>query len=101
MRARFAPIDFQRHADVCVRFRRDSFVCSFGSDAEFERDGGAQNHFCLVYRPPQGPAFCFEPITQPIDAFHLPGRPGLRTLNEGEGCSLMVRWRFAQSNVKV
>ena len=23
-------------------------------------------------------AFCFEPITHPIDAFHLPGRPGLR-----------------------
>ncbi|RYF43202.1 MAG: aldose 1-epimerase [Comamonadaceae bacterium] len=61
---------------------------------DFERDGGVDRHFCLVYRPPQGPAFCFEPITQPIDAFHLPGRPGLRVLREGETCSLRVRWRF-------
>ena len=60
----------------------------------FNSDGGAQHHFCLVYRPPQGPAFCFEPITQPIDAFHLPGRPGLRTLSKGEACSLRVQWRF-------
>ncbi len=60
----------------------------------FNSDGGAQHHFCLVYRPPQGPAFCFEPITQPIDAFHLPGRPGLRTLRKGEACSLRVQWRF-------
>lgn len=60
---------------------------------DFDRDGGADRHFCLVYRPPQGPAFCFEPITQPIDAFHLPGLPGLRILGEGEECSLNVRWR--------
>ena len=60
---------------------------------DFERDGGADRHFCLIYRPPQGPAFCFEPITQPIDAFHLPGKPGLRTLREGESCSLDIQWR--------
>jgi aldose 1-epimerase len=60
---------------------------------DFERDGGEDRHFCLIYRPPQGPAFCFEPITQPIDAFHLPGKPGLRVLNEGESCSLHVQWR--------
>lgn len=61
---------------------------------DFERDGGAAQHFCLVYRPPQGPAFCFEPITQPIDAFHLPGRPGLRVLGRGEAFSLTVQWRI-------
>jgi aldose 1-epimerase len=60
---------------------------------DFDRDGGADRHFCLIYRPPQGPAFCFEPITQPIDAFHLPQRPGLRVLNQGETFSLRVQWR--------
>jgi aldose 1-epimerase len=60
---------------------------------DFEDDGGAAQHFCLVYRPPQGPAFCFEPITQPIDAFHLPGQPGLRVLGPGEEFSLNVQWR--------
>ena len=60
---------------------------------DFERDGAAAQHFCLIYRPPNGAAFCFEPITQPIDTFHLPGRPGLRVLQEGMTCSLNVRWR--------
>jgi aldose 1-epimerase len=64
---------------------------------DFECEGGAAQHYCLIYRPPQGPAFCFEPITQPIDAFHLPGRPGLRVLGEGEGCGLNVRWRVGQT----
>ena len=49
---------------------------------DFEKDGGTAKHYCLVYRPPQGPAFCFEPITHPIDAFHQPGQPGLRTLGQ-------------------
>lgn len=62
---------------------------------DFERDGGAANHFCLIYRPPVGPAFCFEPITHPIDAFHLPGRPGLRVLQEGQEMMLNMQWRFA------
>ena len=48
---------------------------------------------CLLYRPPAGPAFCFEPITQPIDAFHLEGRPGLVTLEPGQSLALGVRWR--------
>jgi aldose 1-epimerase len=61
---------------------------------EFERDGGAAQHFCLVYRPPQGSAFCFEPITQPINAFHLPAQPGLRVLGHGEQFSLTVQWRI-------
>ncbi len=62
---------------------------------DFDRDGGADQHYCLVYRPPQGPAFCFEPITQPIDAFHLPGQPGLRVLAQGESCALRVQWRVS------
>jgi aldose 1-epimerase len=60
----------------------------------FNRDGGAGQHFCLVYRPPQGPAFCFEPITQPIDAFHMEGQPGLRVLSKGQTLTLAVQWRF-------
>ena len=60
---------------------------------DFERDGGVAHHYCLVYRPEAGPAFCFEPITQPIDAFHLPQRPGLRTLAPGESMVLRVQWR--------
>jgi len=62
---------------------------------DFEKDGGTAQHYCLVYRPPQGPAFCFEPITQPINAFHQPGQPGLRTLAQGEAMVMNVQWRYA------
>ena len=55
---------------------------------------GQQDGFCLLYRPPVGPAFCFEPVTHPIDAFHAPGHPGLHTLGLGETLSLQVQWRF-------
>ena len=61
---------------------------------DFVQDGGAARHFCLVYRPPQGPTFCFEPITHPIDAFHQPGQPGLRVLARGESLALQVEWRY-------
>jgi len=56
--------------------------------------GRSAHAFCLLYRPPVGPAFCFEPVTHPIDAFHLEGRPGLKTLAKGESLSLDVQWRF-------
>ncbi|MGE3348370.1 MAG: aldose 1-epimerase [Ramlibacter sp.] len=59
----------------------------------FDRNGGTARHFCLIYRPPEGPAFCFEPISQPIDAFHLPETPGLRTLRHNEEFALAIQWR--------
>lgn len=49
--------------------------------------------FCLLYRPPAGSSFCFEPVTHPIDAFHVPGRPGLKVLARGETLALRVQWR--------
>lgn len=51
-------------------------------------------HCLIVYRPTAGPWFCMEPVTHPIDAVHLPGRPGLKTLQQGESISLHLRWRF-------
>jgi aldose 1-epimerase len=55
---------------------------------------GQSDGYCLLYRPPAGPAFCFEPVTHPIDAFHVPGRPGLCQLGTGETLTLHVEWRF-------
>ena len=37
---KFEPINLELHSDVCVRFRADSFVCSFGSDARFYEEAG-------------------------------------------------------------
>ena len=41
-------------------------------------------------------AFCFEPVSHPIDAFHLPGRPGLRVLAQGEVLELRVQLRVQE-----
>lgn len=48
--------------------------------------------YSLLYRPPQYDYFCLEPITHPIDAFHMPGRPGLATLSKGQ--TLTLRTKF-------
>lgn len=50
--------------------------------------------YCLLYRPTDKPAMAFEPITHPIDAFHLPGRPGLTVLREGQTLTLRAQWRL-------
>jgi len=47
--------------------------------------------FSLLYRPPGLDHFCFEPITHPIDAFHMPNRPGLIDLAPGEDMILLTR----------
>lgn len=57
---------------------------------------GLNDGYCLLYRPPFGQAFCLEPVTHPIDAFHAPGQPGLRVLHTGERLSLHLEWRFSQ-----
>lgn len=60
-------------------------------------DRGAQDGYSLVYRPPVSvnPAFCFEPVTHPIDAFHQPQQPGLRVLHTGQSLTLQAQWRFS------
>lgn len=50
------------------------------------------NGYSLMYRPPGGNFFCFEPITHPIDAFHMPDKPGLSFLAAND--SLALRTKF-------
>jgi len=51
----------------------------------------------LLYCPPGLDFFCIEPVSHPVDAHHLPGRPGLRLLEQGQttelGFSLQYRAR--------
>jgi len=58
---------------------------------------GQNDGLCLLYRPPFGQAFCFEPVTHAIDAFHMAGQPGLRVLQPGESLTLQLQWRFAEA----
>jgi ribosomal protein S18 acetylase RimI-like enzyme len=41
----FAPIDLERHFELCVRFLCDTFVESYGSSEKFEKMGGASTYF--------------------------------------------------------
>lgn len=50
-------------------------------------------HF-LLFCPHEQPFFCFEPVSHPINAHHLPERPGLRLLQEGETTSLGFRMQY-------
>jgi aldose 1-epimerase len=54
----------------------------------------AESNCLLMYRPAAGDYFCLEPVTHPIDAFHLPHQPGLQVLQKGESLSLCLSWRF-------
>ncbi|BAY35046.1 hypothetical protein NIES2107_69570 (plasmid) [Nostoc carneum NIES-2107] len=37
----FKPINLERDQDLCVHFRADSFICSFGSAARFYKEDGS------------------------------------------------------------
>ena len=45
---------------------------------------------CLLFRP-DGPFFCFEPITHITNAINRPGMPGLRLLEKGQSMALEVK----------
>ncbi|EJL92749.1 galactose mutarotase-like enzyme [Herbaspirillum sp. CF444] len=51
------------------------------------------NGYSLMYRPPGLDYFCLEPITHPIDAFHMPGRPGLVDLQPGASMRLLTHFK--------
>lgn len=61
-------------------------------------DGSPGQPDCLLYAPATPPVFCFEPITHPINAAHLPGRPGWVELQPGQSTSLHVHWRFSETS---
>lgn len=58
------------------------------------------NGYSLMYRPPGLPYFCLEPITHPIDAFHMPDRPGLVVLSRSEHLSLKTHFLVEASAAK-
>ena len=62
-------------------------------NAEVNTHSNSPNYL-LVFRKVAGDHFCLEPVSHPIDAFHLPDQPGLQVLKKGESLTLAVSWRF-------
>ncbi len=49
----------------------------------------------VVYSPDgQADFFCFEPVSHPVDAFNLPGYPGLRSLAGGQSLEAWVEFSW-------
>ncbi len=44
--------------------------------------------YFLLYCPPGLGFFCIEPVSHPVNAHHLPGRPGLKLLEQGQSIQL-------------
>ena len=55
------------------------------------------NGYTLLYRPPGLDYFCLEPITHPINAFHMPGQPGLAYLGHGDSLALRTKLLIGES----
>lgn len=56
------------------------------------------NGYCLLHRPAQQNSFCLEPITHPIDAFHMPDQPGLAFLSHGDSLALRAKFLVSASD---
>lgn len=56
-----------------------------GYELECQASG---SQFFLVFCPPGLDFFCFEPVSHPVNAHHLPGHPGLQLLKQGESTEL-------------
>lgn len=50
--------------------------------------------YYLVYCPVGQDFFCFEPVTHPINAHHLPGQPGLQLLRMGQSAHMVFEMQY-------
>jgi aldose 1-epimerase len=90
-----AEWDF-RHGNTLPRTRLDNGFTEWdGHSVIRQQDLGYELHchatgceYFLVFCPPGLDFFCFEPVSHPVNAHHLPGHPGLQLLQQGESMTL-------------
>lgn len=64
-------------------------------DAGYRIDCQAEGFdYYLLFCPPEQAFFCFEPVSHPVNAHHLPGQPGLVLLREGESHRAVWRMQY-------
>ncbi|AZF16800.1 aldose 1-epimerase [Pseudomonas sp. R3-18-08] len=51
--------------------------------------------YFLLYCPPGLEFFCIEPVSHPVNAHHLPGRPGLKLLEQGQSTQLYFNLKYS------
>lgn len=62
-----------------------------GYTLECQATGG---DYFLLYCPPGLGFFCIEPVSHPVNAHHLPGRPGLKLLAQGQSAALAFTLKY-------
>lgn len=50
--------------------------------------------YFILFTPVGQDFFCFEPVSHPVNAHHLPGQPGLRLLRQGQTCQLSFSLQY-------
>jgi ribosomal protein S18 acetylase RimI-like enzyme len=118
----FRTIDLTEHAELSISFRRDSFVCSFGTDARFvETDADGRGYLewlsARISRFPEGHVHAWQggaiigqiemvvsPTSGYVNLFYL--RPEARGLGFGTALQdyavkLMQRGQVAVANLRV
>lgn len=64
-------------------------------DLGYELDCQATgSDYYLLYCPVGLEFFCIEPVSHPVNAHHLPGRPGLRLLEQGQTAQLAFSLQY-------
>ncbi len=91
------PADWNfRHGNTLPRSKLDNgFTGWDGRSVIYQPDLGYALHceasgseYFLVFCPQDLDFFCFEPVSHPVNAHHLPGHPGLKLLQRGESMTL-------------
>ena len=65
---------------------------SLTMQAHFKVLGKKMDGCLMIYRPTHEKVFCLEPVSHPVDAFHLEGQQGLQWLSFGEHMELELEW---------
>lgn len=66
------------------------------ADAGYRLDIEASGcDFYLLFCPKDMAFFCFEPVSHPVNAHHLPGRPGLELLHKDQSLQLDFSLRYS------
>ncbi|OIN45583.1 aldose 1-epimerase [Pseudomonas costantinii] len=52
------------------------------------------SEYFLLFCPPGLEFFCIEPVSHPVNAHHLPGRPGLTLLEQGQSTELTFNLKY-------
>ncbi len=58
------------------------------------------NGYVLLERAPEQGFFSIEPVTHPVDAFHMPNQPGLAYLAHGDSLALRAKFLVGPSVAK-